>query len=288
MSKMSELYNQITESIISKLETAGSWQKLWEVPRPRSINGYLYQGVNFLLLSSDRYTSPIYGTFKQIRENGGTVNRGEKATIIVFWKTIVEIDPDIKRKETKWFLKYYHVFNTEQATFDKIGQDKINSLIRSYDNPVIQSAEDVFNSLPDKPELRFDRSGRATYFRFTDTIRLPEMKYFHSSDEYYHTLFHELVHSTGIERRLGRFNLYKQFEDDAMHNYSKEELVAELGASYLAAVCGLKPNLDNAAAYIRGWSSHLKDNPSWIVWASNRAMDAANYILQLQKQEEPA
>ncbi len=288
MSKLTELYASITESIIRKLETAGSWQKLWDVPSPRSLNGYRYRGINFLLLSSDQYKSPVYGTFKQIRENGGAVNRGEKATMIVFWSHIDEKNPETGKTESKWFLKFYYVFNTEQATFDEIGQAKIASMTAANDNPVIQSAESIYLSMPERPVLVHDQSGRASYSRYLDRIRLPELEFFKSSDSYYHTLFHELVHSTGIKKRLDRFQLYKDFDETHMTSYSKEELVAELGGSYLATIAGIDPCIDNSAAYIKGWSQHLKDNTSWIVWAANRAQEAANFIIQYKEQEVPA
>jgi antirestriction protein ArdC len=86
----SQIYAAITEKIIANLETAGSWMKLWQVPSPVTMNGHYYRGINRLALSSDPYKSRVYGTFQQIRSNGGQVRKGEKSTIVVFWKTGME------------------------------------------------------------------------------------------------------------------------------------------------------------------------------------------------------
>ncbi len=81
-----EVYAAITEKIIANLETSGSWQKFWDLPSPVSLNGHFYRGINYLILSNDQFKSRVYGTFGQIRANGGQVRKGEKSTLIVFWK----------------------------------------------------------------------------------------------------------------------------------------------------------------------------------------------------------
>lgn len=288
MSKLYDIHQKVTENIISKFETAGSWQKLWEVPAPMNLNGRPYQGINYLLLAYDAHPMPVYGTFNQIRQNGGQVKKGEKSTIIVFWSFQTEIDPATGKSDKKYFLKFYNVFNVGQAEFDEIGQQKIRSLASFNDNPVIHAADDILNSMPAPPLIYHDKSDRASYLRVYDRIRIPDIGFFTSSDEYYHCLFHELVHSTGHSSRLNRFAVYKDFSDDQLTGYSKEELVAELGASFLSAHAGLNPPINNSAAYIRGWSARLKDNATWIMWAANRAHEAVSYILQNVTEEVPA
>ena len=95
----SQIYAAITEKIIANLETAGSWMKLWQVPSPVSMNGHYYRGINRLVLSSDPYKSRVYGTFQQIRANGGQVRKGEKSTIVVFWKnSFSKMKPPAKQR----------------------------------------------------------------------------------------------------------------------------------------------------------------------------------------------
>jgi len=287
MSKTTEIYQKVTDLIIGKLETAGSWQKLWDVPPPVSLNGHVYRGINFMLLSSDHYTMPVYGTFEQIRKNGGAVKKGEKSTIIVFWKRLIEEQPDGK-KDVKYFLKYYNVFNVDQAEFDEIGKKHISELCNlSYDQRFQRSmpAENIINDMQNPPKIVFTKDDSCTYNRVTDVVKIPEMKWFVSSDEYYASLFHEIVHASGHPSRLNRDASYKDFNESRQDSYSKEELVAELGASFLCSVAGLNYNINNSAAYIAGWSKRLKENTNWIVWASRRAEMAADFILNKVEKE---
>jgi len=282
MSKTTEIYQKVTDAIVSKLESAGSWQKLWNVPTPMSLMGRPYQGINFMLLSSSKFAIPVFGTYNQIRKNGGQVKKGEKSEIVVFWDKIIEKDINTDKTESKFFLKMYHVFNVSQADFDEIGQQHINKICavsESQSHIKSVSAEKIIENMPDPPKIVHDLNDQASYSRVLDRIRIPEMRFHKSPDEYFSTLYHEAVHATGHTKRLNRFESYKEFNDSDMNNYSKEELVAELGAAYLCCAANLKNDLDNSAAYLKGWCSRLKENTSWIVWASKRAETAADYIL---------
>lgn len=109
------------------------------------------------------------------------------------------------------------------------------------------------------------------------------MKWFKSADEYYATLFHEVIHSTGHPKRLHRFEVAGPgFQDKS---YSREELVAELGSAFLSEVAHLEVNIRNKAAYIKGWTSVLRENTRWITWAANKAEQACFYILKSNEAE---
>jgi antirestriction protein ArdC len=251
------------------------------------MNGRSYHGVNYLLLAASKFETPIYGTFNQIRQNGGQVRKGEHGDIVVYWDKFTPDEPDEEGSmKPRFFLKYYRVFNVEQAHFDDMGKAKIEALsskILGKNNLPSEPAELIVKQMPNAPSIVFTDQDRAFYAPYMDTVNVPNMKYFVTSDEYYSTLFHELIHSTGHKTRLDRFHA-NSADETSKQNYSKEELVAELGASYLAAVAKLDHDLDNSAAYIKGWSRHLVDNPSWIVWASKRAQSAANYILNITEE----
>ncbi len=279
-----EVYSAITEKIIAGLQTSGSWAKLWQVPAPVSLEGRFYHGVNYLTLSTLPYTSRVFGTYQQVRQNGGQVRKGEKATIVVFWKIGTAIDEETRKERRTFLLRYYHVFNTEQCDFDQVGLDKIavlNNMVAEKHSERFQPAEDIIANMPKKPDMVFSKSDDQAYYApVADFISVPAMEYFHSPDEFYHTLFHEMTHSTGHPKRLDRFDgMSNRFGDK---EYSKEELVAELGASFLSVVSGCKWNQRNSAAYIRGWSDKLRDNEKWIVWAASRAEKAVNFILNTE------
>lgn len=282
-----QIYAAITEKIIANLETAGNWKKLWQIPSPVSLNSHYYRGINRLILSSDPFRSRVYGTFQQIRANGGKVRKGEKATVVVFWKSSIHTDEVTKETKKMFLLRYFHVFNTEQADFDQQGLDKIallQNLVEERHNESHIDAEQIITGYKNKPDIHFsDKDDRAYYSPMADMISVPKMKYFANPSEFFRTIYHELVHSVGHPKRLNRFDLSSNsFGDEP---YSKEELVAELGSSFLAEIAHLELNIRNSAAYIAGWASKLRDNQKWILWAAARAEKSADYILGINSEE---
>ena len=97
---------------------------------------------------------------------------------------------------------------------------------------------------------------------------------------YYSTLFHEMVHSTGTKSRCNRDGIV-DMNYFGSHEYSKEELVAEIGSAILCAKVGLTSErvMENTSAYCKSWAKKLKSEPKWIVWAGGQAEKAVNYIL---------
>jgi antirestriction protein ArdC len=194
-----QIYASITEKIIANLETAGSWKKLWQIPSPVSLNGHYYRGINRLILSSDPFKSRVYGTFQQIRANGGKVRKGEKATVVVFWKSSINTDEVTKEQKKMFLLRYFHVFNTEQADFDQQGLDKIaqlQNLVEEKHNGSHVDAEQIILGYHNKPDILFsDKDDHAYYSPMADMISVPKMKYFANASEFYRTLFHELGHN---------------------------------------------------------------------------------------------
>src|SRR5450759_1205639 len=178
----SQIYAAITEKIIANLETAGSWMKLWQVPSPVSMNGHYYRGINRLVLSSDPYKSRVYGTFQQIRANGGQVRKGEKSTIIVFWKNSMEQDETTGETKKMFLLKFYHVFNSQQADFDEQGTKKIaelQNLVAEKVNSEHVEAESIIEGYENRPDIHYsDKEDRAYYAPMADMISVPDKKYF--------------------------------------------------------------------------------------------------------------
>ena len=106
---------------------------------------------------------------------------------------------------------------------------------------------------------------------------MPKKDSFVSDDAYYATLYHELVHSTGAKHRLDR-DLKAYIADK--HAYSFEELIAEMGASYLCGVTQISAStIDDSVAYIKSWHKALSENPTWLIKAASAAQKAADYII---------
>ena len=127
-------------------------------------------------------------------------------------------------------------------------------------------------------KLLHQEGDRAFYRPSTDEVVLPIRKQFMSTAEYYSTVFHELTHSTGHASRLNRLTQAAFFGSE---DYSKEELVAEIGAAALVNHVGLETSnsIRNSAAYIQNWLKVLRDDKRFIVSASGRAEKAVNLIL---------
>jgi antirestriction protein ArdC len=250
------------------------WRKPWKAQLPRNvITNKPYRGVNLLLLGSQDYPSPYWLTFKQAQEKGGHVKKGEKGSMVTFWKIIEKDLEDKEGKELQFLLRYYTVFNLAQC--EGIKAPPIEKPI----NP-IQKGEEIVAGYKDAPIIRFNNQDKACYAPMGDYVSLQPKETFESVEGYYASLFHELTHSTGHEKRLGRFNSKDCPRPLVSDEYSKEELVAELGSAFLCAEAGIdNSQLENSAAYIQSWLKPLRNDKRLIVTASSQAAKAARYIL---------
>ena len=285
-----DIYQRITQQVITNLQKASSWKKLWDVPQPVSLNGHYYTGINYLLLSTSEHNSPVWGTYQQVRKNGGTVKKGEKSSLVVFWKRSTYQKENLNTGEMEekdsFLLRFYLVFNSQQCVFDKEGKQRVNSMSRTSEsarNERSVTADNIIDQMEDRPRILLGLHGTPCYLPTLDEIRMPDIKYFHNRDAFYAALFHELIHSTGHKKRLNRFEA-NHFDNKV--TYSKEELVAELGSAYLSVIAELNHNMENTQAYIKGWLQVLQSNPSWIVWAASRAQKACGFILPTEVPEE--
>jgi antirestriction protein ArdC len=293
-----DVYGIVTERILRALDTGivpwrCPWKKSAGTPR-NLITGKPYSGINPFMLTveaiANGYASPYWLTYKQAQNSGGNVKRGEKSSIVVFWKIYPtkELDKDGHPIELP-VLRYYNVFNFDQC-------EGLADILPPADTPAtyshnpIASAEKIFAEMPNRPAIESKISNSAFYRPSSDTVHIPELAQFENPAAFYSTLFHELGHSTGHHSRLNRNGI----TDGALfgsHEYSKEELVAEFTSSFLCAMAEIeRGTFENSAAYIRGWSQKLRDqnNRKWIVWAASQAQKAADYILGKNKCEEAA
>jgi len=173
-------------------------------------------------------------------------------------------------------LRYYRVFSVEQCELPDKVKAKYAEPEKQF-NP-IEQAEQIVAGMPNRPEINH-QGNRAYYRQSTDLIVMPPRNQFHTETGYYDTLFHELAHSTGHQSRLNRksFNRLVAFGD---HEYSKEELVAEMTSAYLCGVTGIvRDTIDNSTAYIQSWLKALNDNRRLVVQAAAQAQKAADFIL---------
>lgn len=302
---MNKVYQIITDKFIDALEEGIiPWEKPWTdnglFPR-NAITNKAYSGVNILLLAMTKYQNPFWVTYKQAQKLGGSIIEGENSTPVTFWKvTYFNSDNDEKiDKPTamKWLkdpakrskvksipiLRYYNVFNIEQT--ENIDESKLPEQpgTELADHEPDEQAEAICRAYLDREKIGFSESSIACYVPGNDEIRMPPMETFAELEKYYSTFFHEMVHSTGSEARLKR-ELNTNMRSDS---YSKEELTAEIGASFLNHHVGfLDVTIENSKAYIQSWIKKFreKDGPTYIVHAASRAEKAVEFILP--KEEE--
>lgn len=281
-----DLYQSITDRIISQLEEGVCpWHKPWMGSNLciSHVTGKPYSLLNQILLEGEQGE---YLTFNQCREEGGHVKKGEKSKFVVFWKWLdkkddkgnVEIGPDGNPVKIP-YLRYYNVFHIDQCEgIDPHFPSKFK--LPDEHAAADQRAEEVLQDYITRSGVTLESrmSSEAYYRPLDDHIVLPKIEQFKSTAEYYSTAFHESVHSTGHSSRLNRLS------DDAHFGskiYSREELIAEMGAACLVNHVGLETasSFQNSAAYIHDWLSVLKDDKKMIVVAAGKAEKAVKLIL---------
>jgi antirestriction protein ArdC len=275
------MYQATTDRIVAALE-AGTvpWRKPWSSwnGRPQNMDGRHYRGINLILLSMSGYECPFWGTFKQFRSRGGSVNKGEHGTPVVFWSLLKDRDDPEKRIP---LLRNYTVFNLMQ-THDVKEPDRVKAWRNQEGAPFepVTDADVIVKGYPDPPTIR--SGGEAYYVPALDTITVPPVGAFNSPAEFYATLFHEMGHSTGHPSRLDRF----EPGSFGSHAYGREELVAEMTAAFLCAEAGIDATLDNSAAYLSSWVRTIKEDNRAVIVAAGAAQKAADLILDRHPEGE--
>lgn len=272
-----KIYEMVTERITKLLESGVvPWRRPWKVNA--AVNWKTqkpYRGINTLLLDGGEYA-----TFKQITEAGGHVKKGEKGHIVVFWTWLEKENEETGKKEKIPYLRYYTVFEIQKQCEGL--QSKRKDEVFEHD-PIVE-AEKIIESYLDRPPIRCE-SGRAFYVPSQDYISIPPMCDYEKPEEYYSTLYHEAIHSTGHRSRLNRSGIVETAAFGS-ENYSKEELIAEIGAAMLCAVAGIdNSTIENSAAYLNGWLRALKNDKRLIIQAAAQAQRAADYIFGITFQE---
>lgn len=279
------LYANVTARILAELETGSApWVKPWSATPGKNVphnaaTGRPYSGCNVVLLwmeANGRFATRRFLTFKQAKDLGGNVRKGEHGFTVYFVKPMVGKKNDETGETGKSFtmLRAYTVFNVDQC-------ENLPAKILTPE-PVKARHSDERDATIDEfiaatgADFRADVGGdRAYYSPSTDFIAMPAFTAFDSAATYYGTAFHELAHWTGSKKRLDR-EFGKRFRDKA---YAAEELVAELASAFLCAEFDIDGELRHAG-YISDWIALLKDDPRAFFTAASAAQKAADYLRQ--------
>lgn len=278
----------VTDRVLAVLkEGKVPWRKPWkDSVAPCNISGREYNGINFFLLSMLGHEMPVYLTFNQIKKAGGKIKAGEekKHVPVFFWKinsyTKDAAGNDLTDPRKIPLCLYTSVWNVSQVegvSLPKRFNEKREAL------PTLDAAQAIVDGYVTGPQIAHGGT-RAYYSPTLDKINMPHKDDFDNAESYYSTLFHEMTHSTGHNKRLSR----KEVTDPIIfgsHDYSLEELVAEMGAALACAHAGIDNTLDNSVAYIAGWVKKLTDEPRMLMTAAARAQKAFKHIAPQFTQE---
>jgi antirestriction protein ArdC len=197
-----DVYAIVTEEIINLLEQGVvPWRRPWtSIGLPRNlVTKKAYRGINHFLLSASKFVSPYWLTMRQANQLGGCVRKGEESTIVVFWKVedstqSLELDPEEndEKKRRRFLLRYYRIFNLEQCELPQAVLDKPPKIETHQHEPITACAE-IIGCMPNAPEI-VHAGSKAFYSPITDRVTLPPPELFISSEEYFASCYHELIH----------------------------------------------------------------------------------------------
>ncbi|MER0204511.1 MAG: DUF1738 domain-containing protein [Nitrosomonas sp.] len=290
-------HEQVAENLIEQLKKGvAPWQKPWEpgdLLAALPVNpttGKRYRGINSLNLMSRAHTDPRWLTYKQAISLGAQVRKGEKSTLVQYWKFTEEhikkddsgnpvlnnegqpIKDQVRLERPRVF--YASVFNAEQV-------DNLPELsIKAPDWDPLERAERILQA--SNAVIRHGEADNAFYRPSTDSIHLPHKHQFLTPDRYYATALHELGHWTGHELRLNR-DLSHPFGSEG---YAKEELRAEIASMLLSGELGIGHDPGQHVAYVNSWIKALQEDPTEIFRAAADAEKIQDYVLAFSQQQE--
>lgn len=274
------IYKTVTEEILKKLsEGVVPWRRTWVNGIPCSFgSGKEYRGINIVLLGLRDHTSRYWVTYKEALRLKGFVRKGAKSAPVVFWKWRTDEEIEKLKRSGKSLSPapcmpfLFRVFNLEQTDGLKVPENDLK--LERKDR--IEDAEKIFKSLKNPPRFGHGQHLCPCYIESADTIHMPHLSQFKSAGHYYSTLFHELIHATAHQSRLGR-DVKGKMGSPA---YSFEELVAEIGAAFLCAVSGIanERTIEDQGAYISHWQEFLQGDSTAFMRACSEAQKAVDYI----------
>jgi antirestriction protein ArdC len=275
---------KLTASIIEKLEEGVvPWSQPWigGTAGKNIITNKEYRGFNWFLTLFSGFASPYWMTFKQAQKLGGTVKKGSKG-LPIYYFNFTDINPEGDEEKLIPFVRYYHIFNLDQVEIDTANlplyAQKPVVKFNWTEADKIMKGEEIIEGYATCPRIEHNEN-RAYYRPATDTINMPMLDMFKRPVDYYATLFHEMVHSTGAAHRLNR-KAITGTQGFRSRSYGMEELVAEMGAARLCYEAHIENEvIDQNAAYISNWLSAIKESPKLLYTSANAADAAARYIL---------
>ena len=285
--KGNQIFEQVADRILELLDQGElpPWHRPWRSSGTggpmNAISMKPYRGINqWLTLLTQQvmgYSDPRWLTFKQAKSLGGHISKGEKSTRVVIWKKVPKKEKE-ENGETSYYrlLRLYRVFNVEQTENCGLAEMPAPNLT---DHDPIETAQAIIDAMPNPPGfstyLHADTAPH--YSPDRDQVRVPAQGRYDLIEQWYNTVFHELVHSTGHPSRLDR--LAAENWSGEIHAYGREELVAGMGSAMLSARAGLEQEtILMDAAYVKHWSEAIRGDKTIVVRAAGLAQRAVDFI----------
>jgi len=262
--KTTLIFEDITNKLLEEINKGNlaPWRSRCKSGVPYNLfSKHHYTGINYLKLSFEEVSNPAYFTFLQAREHNLRLKSGSKGRLIIFWKIPDNDDNNLVKipiARTSFVFNYSDLEDYEEPKPELIEpQNLINQILGSNKN--LRIHESTFNA--------------ACYDVLLDKVKIPTLNNFENEESYYSSLFHELIHWTGHPQRLHRFEL-KQAN---LTDYAFEELIADIGSSYLCGLCKIN-DLTDTSQYLDGWIKQAKLDVSYIPKAAIQAQKAVNFL----------
>ena len=277
-----KLYSEINQVVLDELANGViPWKQPWKTVNGLTAHNGItkkpYRGINYFITNiiALKYGYNDFYTFNQLKEKNAYVKKGEKGVKVLYYDIKLNEDGEFEYA----FTRYSTVFNRGQCE----GLKPLKIVENTSTINIDENAEQIIRNYKTCPKIAYN-GNKAFYNPNDDSITVPNIKQFEKVGEYYSTLFHELVHSTGAKKRLDRLTK----TSFGTSEYAKEELVAELGSCYLRNVCGVDDvlTMKNSASYIENWSKKLKADPKFFVNAAQYAQKAVDYMLNIKQDNE--
>lgn len=290
-----DVYEIVTNKILELLGQGEiPWKKPWQSTggARNLVSKRHYNGINQILLNCSPYSSPYWLSYKQCSDKGGHIRKGEKATLVVFWKFINTTTDNPTSEELSQatparikqvpMLRYFNCFNLEQT--EGIHHPPEEHIISPF-SP-IERAELIVDQMPNRPDI-YHQGDQASYSPAYDRVTMPPRERFTSSEAYFACLAHELSHSTGHQTRLNRKGITDPIRFGS-HEYSQEELIAEFSSAMICNLAGIEQQtITNSAAYIQNWLKALQNDKKLAILAASQAQKACNFIIGKKEDNDP-
>lgn len=295
-SRQNDIYRAVTMRILDNMIKGQiPWRDILlpvkggREPFYNPLSGTDYKFLNCMLLGEPGE----YATMSQINEKGGHVLAGSKGRMIVKWGWYIPAKHKAEQEELEkegksiehlklWYLKKYTVFNLKDTEGLKLEKDADPVAAAEHESvdPTLMADTVIRDYRRDNTvTYQEDPAYSPAYMAASDRIEMPTRERFVYEEDYYASVFEQIVHSTAMDGRSERPGEWKALVEGT--ESVKEELIAEMASSMVLGACGLKRKETHQQldAVCQKWIQAMNNDYRLIVNSAGPAERAAKYVL---------